>query len=141
MRFVLRLRQLNLNNGHWHYWGWVNGEWVQPLVQANYDSPEKSDQSTCLSDGSTEIYRGDILNYKTIRMSPSGGFYLDPESFQPHLARMVDFRNGCFVLVDNEGYVARVWTGCYDLGSHLKDKKWEVIGNIYENPELLDGEG
>ena len=85
------------------------------------------------------IYQGDVLNYKTIRLSPDGGFYLEPESHQPHLARMVDFRDGCFVLVDKKEYVMRIWTGSYDLNSHLKDKKWEVIGNIYENPELLEG--
>jgi len=58
----LKFRQRNLNNGQFHYWGLVNGKWVQPLIQDNYISPENSDQYIGFRDkDQKEIYERDRI--------------------------------------------------------------------------------
>ena len=81
--------------------------------------------STGLKDkNGREIYEGDVVS----------GMYFDSlsKSEKPTI---------CFVKWDESGY----WTfrgEKYFLGGYLTDiRDCEVIGNIYENPELLDTEG
>jgi len=81
-----------------------------------------------------EIYEGDILNHKALRPSPNGGWYLESPSFQRENAGMVKYENGQYILeTDYLLYDKR-------LSRNLRDdrfKTFEVIGNIYENPELF----
>ncbi|MCC2381231.1 MULTISPECIES: YopX family protein [Bacillus] len=62
-----------------------------------------------------EIYEGDILKVTTVR----GDTRWQME---------VDFENGCFALKEGP----ELWKLKYDYPNH------EVIGNTYENPELLE---
>lgn len=76
------------------------------------------------ANGGTEIYAGDILRYKH-----------EWESYLPDSEEAVDnvsirtaqviFRNGKWLLLEE-------YTALYN-----HDYNYEIIGNIYENPELL----
>jgi uncharacterized phage protein (TIGR01671 family) len=116
MNRLLKFRQRNVNNGSWHYWGYIDGEWVQPLVQDNYYNPDLSDQYTGLPDkDGKEIYEGDII--RTVRG-------LREVSYSDETAM--------FVALNNSVETA--------LWAHLRDGLediTEIIGDIYENPELL----
>ena len=87
--------------------------------------PLKIMQYTGLKDkNGKEIYEGDIVNCKML--SAKGTHYIDE-----YIATVeYDICNPCMVLKQGNGNLEYDFVKC-DL------MKLEVIGNIYENPELL----
>lgn len=78
-----------------------------------------------LDANSKEIYEGDILKlivYKNIGK---------------HSIRTVSFDKGCFGIIDTTG---AFWPLGIVVGNKGNEKIFEVIGNIYENGELLGGQ-
>jgi len=64
-----KLRQYNKNNKQFHYWGIINGEWVSPYTQDNYEHPCLSDQFTGRKDkNDIEIYVNDITTNGVVKM-------------------------------------------------------------------------
>jgi len=56
----IKFRQGNKNNGHYYYWGNIDGGWVDPKKTDNYISPDKSDRFINMKDDNdVEIYEGD----------------------------------------------------------------------------------
>ncbi len=111
---------------HWHYWGYVgyNGDFIAPITigQQGWNKTyevKPSQQCTNLNDKSvlTKIYDGDILNY-------------DMNAKRNYLWK-VSFVNGEYVRDAMFGYAQ-----IQSLNDEVS--KFEVIGNIYENPELLE---
>lgn len=93
-----------------HYWGWIDGEWVGP----ESTDPEASKQYICSKDkNGKEIYERDIFRQKGM----DGKLIV-----------------GTIVFYDDLSYRCREGNYIY----HKVKFAGEVIGNIYENPELLE---
>ncbi len=124
MRKITKYRQpitLNGKFSRWHYWGYVGGkleEFTSPL-SSNQGKIEESYQFVGLKDkNGKEIYEGDI----------------------------VKDTNGGIGVITNEEWMEIGVLPVDDKPQVYEDtasrpEKWylfEVIGNIYENPELLN---
>lgn len=139
--------------GMWHYWGFIRTGKAQGLVFAGLPSTNmesltmeemqgRSNQFTGLKDkNGVEIYEGDILKVKfngqyVSRVSWRG----KPDAIAEVIWDYSGFRLNC------NGKEDRRYADFYDF---INDKTWdttmldmslkhtEVIGNIYEHPELL----
>lgn len=89
--------------------------------------PETVGQFTGLTDkNGTKIFEGDIIRAKIEGGNHSGFTW-------PNMP--VDFQQGSFCLNDRNGYIFSV------LGAFASSVTFEVIGNIHDNPELLERGG
>ncbi|WP_373128744.1 YopX family protein [Streptococcus lutetiensis] len=100
--------------------------------EISFDEVPASDfilmQSTGLKDkNGTEIYEGDIVKYK----------YDDTNTLAEAVA--YDEVLGGFGLVDNDAQGGCIFT-FGELSEDIDFTSLEIVGNIYENPELLKGE-
>lgn len=133
MREILFRGKLKQNNGNHHKGDWVHGDFVRlhdgnkqiPCIYGFGEViPETVGQYTGLTDkNGTKIFEGDICR---------------------------KFKSGDCVSVAWHGTMAGyVWSKrkennryIFDFGDLFRvSDKYEVIGNIHDNPELLDGAG
>jgi uncharacterized phage protein (TIGR01671 family) len=121
-----KFRGKRIDNGEWVY-GYVykdaligcNILQTKPCLAAIMVDPSTAGQYTGLKDkNGREIYEGDIVEYKDF----SGGLYLFRE--QPKTKGIIKINN--------------LLKGIYLKGmGTFESNKAEIIGNIYDNPELL----
>jgi uncharacterized phage protein (TIGR01671 family) len=95
------------------------------LLRVNSEDFSEVMQYTGLKDkNGVEIYENDILysksELKTVRDMKGTGVY--KETFSK-----VYFENGCFKTSDSIGSISK----------EIVEEFYEVIGNVYENPELI----
>lgn len=99
----------------------VQGDWnMENHIQLADVKPETVGQYTGLHDkNGKEIYEGDIIKYR--------------DSRGQHIEKVI-FDKGCF-------YAGMHWGSSTRVAPKLINTRiTEVIGNIYDNPELLGGE-
>ncbi len=115
-----------------HYWGFIKEPWGLVFVGIPIDpktAQEIEQQWTGLKDQyGVEIYEGEIVekwNHCSLldRLSP---LYNKGVGYYKSLTTTVKW--------SEQGLN-------YNIYPHHNDSYWEVIGNIYENKELLDGKG
>jgi len=132
---AIKFRQRNKHNGQFHYWGMIDGAWVMPPLTDNYVRPEESDQYTGLKDkNGVEIYEGDIV--KNDWRSVHGKFIGDVwvVMFGEHETSLDYYATSAY------GFFYRNSKG-EDHTPYLPTERGdgvEVIGNIHQNPELLE---
>ena len=112
----------------WHYWGFLTPnrfDGVQTGAGQNIQqAEERSEQFTGLHDkNGKEIYDGDILK----SVIGNIGFVRHSDSVCWHITYNLKL-NTSLKNPPDENLLTQLWD------SH---DRWEIIGNIYENPELL----
>ena len=150
---AIRFRQRLKND--WHYWGFINmGHglvFVGPITgkESLEDTCRKSNQFTGLKDkNGKEIYEGDIVEYKRTKWNCSDTCY-----HQRNPNDRKTLTDICLVYWDDEHHgfcndqrhpddITYAYCsgelGFYD--ERAKQNIVKIIGNIYENPELLKGD-
>jgi hypothetical protein len=110
----IKFRQRN-SKGGWHYWGYIDGHFVGPLETFGIDGGDNN-QFTGLHDkNGKEIYEGDIVVGQLIHTLTK----------RIQLKGVMEYYKGGFALGHENVYK-------FDM------QDFEVIGNIYENPELIN---
>lgn len=142
MREILfRGKAINRNEGC-HRTEYQNGEWVYGLVTKLYDEQFKNLPAEMTN---TNGISGIEIDYKTIGQYTN---MLDKNGKKIFEGDIIDFSDrsdgdgyGVVKYDANETEFGIEYDNIYEsLGKHYYPKDIEVIGNIYDNPELLGDE-
>lgn len=121
----------------WNVRGWILGDILESddeyIVPEQWGKVEKSSigQHTGYSWGcKKEVWEGDIIEYL------SNHAILYPEEVPEHeayeRAKVVYSKEmACYLLIDKDGNYVEL--------HHLDDREYRIIGNMTDNPELLEG--
>lgn len=127
MKRIIKFRGKRIENSEWVYGYLADEDYINDINSIDLSSiqvnPETVGQFSLLYDkNGKEIYEDDILK-----------FYHNNEEF----VCVVGWNNKVSAWCIRLKY--EVYVGIRPLGEWLCDYKMEVIGNIHNNPELLEG--
>jgi hypothetical protein len=110
--------------GTWHYWGFMpDGSFRGPASDTSVGGISESQQFTGLHDkNGKEIYEGDVIHCMASVHTPERSFSADEK-------KPVTFEDGAFRY---DGITLGDM-----LNPGMRDYTFEVIGDIYQHPELL----
>ncbi len=135
MREILFRGKRNDDSGAWHYGGYVCDDSIDPNLHSIMEhrgtvfvkcpvNPSTVGQFTGLTDkNGKKIFEGDIIKL--------GGNDL-PHWLKEGEIKVVEYNDGCF-------YPFNEYDS--DCGTLVEASYCEIIGNIYDNPELLEVSG
>lgn len=114
----------------------VHNELANILI-AHEVIPETVGQYTGLTDkNGKKIFEGDIVKVSYIEKRDYQGIKYDNE-FEMIETVVYNEKSACFMLeIDNKGIT--MFRPLHDFGNEVSIKSIEVIGNIYDNRELLE---
>jgi uncharacterized phage protein (TIGR01671 family) len=106
--------------------GFFNPSGVSPKLSQYYEHMLPLQYAGLRDKNSKPIYEGDIVKIEDMPSSPDTREFIDE----------IVFNDGCF-LAKNQNITLDAFTYEYPDNGY-KPLRIEIIGNIYENPELLD---
>jgi uncharacterized phage protein (TIGR01671 family) len=149
MNRAVKFRGIDVNIGKWHY-GYLVPHMNDSISKRSikvYDTKVErawgvefeviletiGEFSGLLDKNGVEIYEGDIVRYwnGTIHLDENGCIEYAGKRWSKtaEITKEVVFIDGCFCLKDD-----------LPLNCYINEEALEVIGNIYDNPELLEVE-
>lgn len=121
---TLKFRQRNIREGTWHYWGFIDGAWIDPKHEDGFDTPITSGQFTGLSDSfGREIFEHDVVTSKYGDLGPCvvrWGFC--SKDYDGEHPKPLGFHVGDHIIGTSVNGEA---------GTYLT-----IIGNLTDNPEF-----